>query len=372
MSDPHPPFTPGSTPIRLGYVGCGFMAQNVHLPNFSSLPGCQLVALAEKRPVLRDKVAARFDIPVRYRHHLELTQDTQIDAVAVSAGYAEQGDIAADLLRAGKHVFMEKPMAVSQRQAERILSAARDGRSRLMVAYMKRYDSGNALMAEIAASWRREGSAGDILLARNHGFCGNWLTGLDVNQMVRTDEPLEAWTPKDQLPEWLPAEFQKKYINYLQQYTHNLNLLRYLLGADQREHIGVEQVVFDSDGFTGIVILRLAGVRCVIESASSKFHAWDENTQIYFQGGWLKGETPPFFARSATTRLEVYTGPPRPDFRYPVPPEPHMWPYRAEAIHFIEQLLSGMPFRSSGEDTLLDVILNELIYQAHLQVINRK
>jgi predicted dehydrogenase len=372
MSDLDPPFTPGTMPIRLGYVGCGFMAQNVHLPNFTSLPGCQVVALAEKRPVLREKVAARFEIPVRYSNHLELAQDAQIDAVAVSAGYGEQGDIAADLLRSGKHVFMEKPMAVSQRQAEHILDAARVGRSRLMVAYMKRYDSGNVLMAEIATSWRQQGSAGDILLARNHGFCGNWLVGLDVNQMERTDEPLDPWTPKDQLPEWLPPGFQKKYINYLQQYTHNINLLRYLLGADQREHIGVEEVVFDADGFTGIVILRLAGVRCVIESATSKFHAWDENTQIYFQGGWLRGETPPFFARSATTRLEVYTATPNPEFRYPVSPDPHTWPYRAEANHFVEQLLSGTPFRSSGEDTLLDVILNEQIYQAHLQAAHRK
>jgi predicted dehydrogenase len=344
------------------------MAQHVHLPNFHSLPGCELVALAEKRPVLREKVAARLGIPVRYSNHTELGQDSQIDAVAVSAGFAEQGDIAADLLRAGKHVFMEKPMAVSQRQAERILKAARDGRSRLMVAYMKRYDPGNILMAEMAESWRSNGRAGEVLLARSHGFCGNWLMGLDVNKMVRTDEPVEPWTPEDQLPEWLPSEFQSRYIGYLQQYTHNINLLRYLLGADQREQVGVEEVVLDSDGFTGIVILRLAGVRCVIESASSNFHAWDENTQIYFEEGWLKAEAPPLFARPATTRLEIYTRVPQPEFRYPLPQASQSWPYREEARHFVEQLLSGMPFRSSGDDTLLDVILNELIYRAHLQV----
>ena len=33
--------------IRLGYVGCGFMAQKVHIPNLSSIPGCELVALAD-------------------------------------------------------------------------------------------------------------------------------------------------------------------------------------------------------------------------------------------------------------------------------------------------------------------------------------
>jgi len=344
------------------------MAQHVHLPNFHALPGCELVALAEKRPALREKVAARLGIPVRYSNHSGLAQDPQIDAVAVSAGFAEQGDIAADLLRAGKHVFMEKPMAVSQRQAERILKAAREGHTRLMVAYMKRYDPGNIQMAEIAASWRSKGTAGEVLLARSHGFCGDWLVGLDVDQMVRTDEPLESWMPDDQLPEWLPSEFQSRYLSYLQQYSHNINLLRFLLGADQREQVGVEEVALDSDGFTGIVILRLAGVRCVIESASSNFHAWDENTQIYFKEGWLKAEAPPLFARPATTRLEVYTRVPRPEFRYPLPQAPPSWPYREEAKHFIGQLQSGMPFRSSGEDAFFDVVLNELIYRAYLQV----
>ncbi|HEY0790860.1 MAG TPA: Gfo/Idh/MocA family oxidoreductase [Chthoniobacterales bacterium] len=367
MRDPQPAFEGLPTPIRLGYVGCGFMAQNVHLPNFRSVPGCELVALAEKRSALREKVAAKFEIPARYGSHLELACDPQVDAVAVSAGFVEQGEIAADLLRAGKHVFMEKPMAVSQRQAERMLGASRDGQSRLMVAYMKRFDPGNVWMADLVASWRREGTAGNALLTRNHGFCGDWLVGLDLSQMIRTEEPIEPWTPTDQLPGWMPPEHHRAYINYLQQYTHNVNLLRYLLEADRRDLVRVEQVAFDSDGFTGIAILRLAGVRCVIESATSNFHAWDENTQIFFQDGWIRAETPPFFARSATTRLEVYTRKPHPELRYPLGPGLNVWPYLEEANHFIQSLQSGTPFRSSGEDAFLDVVLNEEIYRAYLQ-----
>jgi predicted dehydrogenase len=77
--------------------------------------------------------------------------------VGVSAGFAQQGEIAADLLRAGQHVFMEKPMAVSMAQAERILAASRAGHARLMVAYMKRYDPGNALARATIARWRATG-----------------------------------------------------------------------------------------------------------------------------------------------------------------------------------------------------------------------
>src|SRR5215218_2915856 len=99
-------------PVRFGYVGCGFMAQKVHLPNFAAIPGCELLALAEVRTGLRDRVADRYGIACRYSSHEELARDPEIEAVGVSAGFTLQGQMARDLLRAGKHVFMEKPMAV--------------------------------------------------------------------------------------------------------------------------------------------------------------------------------------------------------------------------------------------------------------------
>ncbi len=361
---PAPRFVP--SPVRLGYIGCGFMAQNVHLPNFSSIAGCELVALAERRPRLREKVADKYRIARRYPSHAELANDSTIDAVAVSAAYAEQGEIAADLLRAGKHVFVEKPMAVSERQAARILEAAKLGGARLMVAYMKRYDAGNLLMQEIAARWRQDGTAGGMLFARNHGFCGDWLVGLEPNQMIKTDEPLEEVLPANQYPDWLPDARIRSYVSYLQQYTHNINLLRFLLGAQKTEQVGVEVVTFDSDGFTGIVVLKLAGVRCVIESATSNYHTWDEHTQLYFTNGWLRAVAPPFFSRSSCSSVEVYQRLPWAEFRYPNPGGIGTWPYWEEAKHFIESLRSGAPFRSSGEDALLDVILNEEIYKTYL------
>ena len=112
-------------PIKLGYVGCGFMAQKVHIPNFTSLPNCELIGLAEVRPELGHKVQQRWEIPRLYTDHTELAADPEIEAVAVSADFALQGEIAKDLLSTGKQVFMEKPMAVSVEQAESIVAAGK-------------------------------------------------------------------------------------------------------------------------------------------------------------------------------------------------------------------------------------------------------
>ena len=100
-------------PVRLGYVGAGFPAQSMHLPHFAALPGCHLLALAELRSDLRERVADRFGIPRRYPDHLALLADPELEAVAISGPYAVQGEIARYCLAAGKHVFVQKPLAVS-------------------------------------------------------------------------------------------------------------------------------------------------------------------------------------------------------------------------------------------------------------------
>ncbi|MBO0702528.1 MAG: Gfo/Idh/MocA family oxidoreductase [Candidatus Dormibacteraeota bacterium] len=357
---------PPAAPIRLGYVGCGFMAQRVHLPNFSSLADCRLVALAEVRPRLRSMVAERHGITRLYDSHLDLAGDPEVQAVGVSAGFAAQGDIAADLLRRGKHVFMEKPMAVSVAQAERILAAAREGGTRLMVAYMKRYDPGNVLARATIARWQAEGDHGGPVYARGHGFLGDWLSRLDAGATLKTDEPPPPATSPP-LPDWLPPDQAAHYLGFLQQYTHNINLLRYLLGAG--DDASVRSVELDPDGQTGVVVLRLGGVRAVLETASTRFHDWDEHTQVYFRQGWVHVWSPPLMAREAQARVEVYEAKDggAPTYRYPVAAPANGWAYREEAAAFVSALRSGEPFRSSGEDTLTDVRLFEEIYRLYLR-----
>jgi len=349
--------------LRLGYVGCGFMAQKVHIPNFASIPECELVALAEIRPVLGEKVRARYRIPRLYHHHSELASDPDIEAVAVSAGYAVQGQIAGDLLLAGKHVFMEKPMAVSLEQAQEIVAAAESSGAKLMVGYMKRYDAGNELVKEILDRLRQTDELGQVVYARNHGFCGDWVCGLDT-PLETTSEPMPD-APPPRLPHWLPPAFADRYLGYLQQYTHNLNLLRWLLGAG--DDVQVRAVDLDKDGYTGVVILDMTGIRATLESGHLSYHAWDEHTQIYFRDGWVKTWAPPLLLKNLPARVEVYRGGEVQTFSRPLPADRWSWSYKREAEAFVRSVLHGEPIRSSGRDTLTDVRLFEEIHQSHLR-----
>ena len=177
--------------VRLGYVGCGFMAQKVHIPNFASIPDCELAAIAEVRKDIRESVADRYRIPKRCAHHLELTRDTDIDAVALSAASALQPEMAIDFLKAGKPVFMEKPMATTVEAANRLLEAERGGGARLMVGYMKRYDAGNIIARDTIRAFRESDEIGPVTYVRAHGFCGDWLGGIDTPM----DQSAEAKPP---------------------------------------------------------------------------------------------------------------------------------------------------------------------------------
>jgi predicted dehydrogenase len=348
-------------PVRLGYVGCGFMAQKVHLPNFASIPGCRLVALAECREDLGGKVRSRYGIPRLYRSHGELADDPDVEAVAVSAGYTLQGEMAGDLLRRGKSVFMEKPMATSVAQAEALLAAEAEGGGRLMVGYMKRYDAGNECARDAIRRFRESGELGEIVYARNHGFCGDWIAGLDV-PMETSEQPNPPSPPA--VPDWLPERWAKPYLAYLQQYTHNVNLLRWLLDAGDR--VRVRAVDLDDDGYTGVVVLDVDGVRATVESGALSHYRWDEHTQVYFRHGWVQTWAPPLLLRNQPAEVEIYRAGEAQEFARPVPKPPWSWSYRREAEHFVACVRSGEPFRSCGRDTLTDVRLFEEIYRVFL------
>ena len=349
--------------VRLGYVGCGFMAQSVHLPNFSSIAECRIEALAEVRRDLGQKVQERFCIDRLYDHHLAMAQDPDLDAFAVSAAFGVQGEIAKDLLRTGRPVFMEKPMAVSVTQADTILEAARTPGSRLMLGYMKRYDAGNEFVHESIQRFRQSDELGPLTFVRAHGFCGDWISGMDPpvdrSEQPKPDAPVVG-------PEWLPPEYLAPYVSYLQQYTHNVNLLRYFLDAEDR--VRVKSVDLDDDGYGGIVIFDVDGVRCALESGRLAHHRWDEHTQAYFRRGWVKTWAPPLLLKNLPAEVEIYRGGEEHVYSRPLPADRWSWSYMREARHFIQCVLSGEPFRSSGEDTRTDVRLFEEIFRCFLEM----
>src|SRR4051812_35257731 len=112
-------------PLRLGVVGCGAIAVRSHLPAFQALPGVEVIAACSGHRATADAAAARFAIPRVYDHWRELVADPELDAVAVCAPNALHAPVAIAAAASGKHVLVEKPIAVTLDQADAMIAAGR-------------------------------------------------------------------------------------------------------------------------------------------------------------------------------------------------------------------------------------------------------
>ena len=100
--------------IKLGIIGCGDVAtgKQWHIPSLKALhdPDAELLALADKIPGLARKTADRFSVPLVYEDYHRMLENPDINAVSVCTRTNVHKQIAIDVLKAGKHVFVEKPI----------------------------------------------------------------------------------------------------------------------------------------------------------------------------------------------------------------------------------------------------------------------
>jgi len=330
--------------VRLGFVGCGYMGQLAHLPNFLALEGCEVVALAEARPRLRELVAQRHGIERTVDSHLALAEAEDIDAVVAIAPERLNERIVCDLLAAGKSVMTEKPMTVSVDSAQRMVDAAAGGALH-MVGYMKRCDDGVRLARRMIEGFLQSGELGEMTFARAHSFGGGWRCGLEGH--ITTDEPVPDFeaTP---LPEWVPEDWHARYNSLNNVYCHNINLVRFLTDGP----LQVRHAVFRP---TGRVWLAHCDGRCPVslEFGWLDAHAWEEHTRVYFDHGWVDVETPPPLLRNVPAKVTVYRCGEEPRIIQPL--APWTWAFANEAAHFMCCVRDGTEPISSGRDSLQDL-----------------
>jgi predicted dehydrogenase len=146
-----------SEDLRIGVAGLGYWGPNL-ARNFAGLPGCELAWCCDASPEARERWRPSFP-SARFTGELdELLADPALDAVALATPVPTHGPLAERVLRAGKHCFVEKPLAASVAEAERAVAAAEEAGRVLMVGHLLEYHPGVAKLKEIADS----GELGDI------------------------------------------------------------------------------------------------------------------------------------------------------------------------------------------------------------------
>jgi predicted dehydrogenase len=144
-------------PIQIGVAGLGYWGPNL-ARNFRELLGSELRWLCDGSEAARDKASAHFP-GVRVTADLDdLLADPELDAVALATPVPSHADLAVRVLEAGKHCFVEKPLAQSVVDAERAVAAAERAGKILMVGHLLEYHPGVLALKGLAES----GELGEI------------------------------------------------------------------------------------------------------------------------------------------------------------------------------------------------------------------
>ena len=113
-----------SRPINVGVVGCGTVAWKCHLTALRRLHEVRTVALADPDAERLRRAGERFGVERRHTDYRDLLEDDTVEAVAVLTPTSLHVDVALAALDAGKHVLIEKPLALSLADCDRLSAAA--------------------------------------------------------------------------------------------------------------------------------------------------------------------------------------------------------------------------------------------------------
>lgn len=126
--------------VKVGLIGCGRIAEISHIPAYQVIKKAQLIAVADVNEQRAKYIADRFGIRNYYADPTKIIESKDIDAVDICLPTYLHFKYITLAVKAGKHVFCEKPMALTVKQAEEIISLVKKAGTNLMVGYNQRFE----------------------------------------------------------------------------------------------------------------------------------------------------------------------------------------------------------------------------------------
>jgi predicted dehydrogenase len=146
-----------TTPVSVGVVGLGYWGPNL-ARNFDRLPEADLSWICDSSEEARERLKVQFPEARDTASFDDMIADPQLDAVVIATHVPSHAELAVRALEANKHCFVEKPLALTVTDAERVLAAAEASGRTLMVGHLLEYHPGLEKLKEIADS----GQLGEI------------------------------------------------------------------------------------------------------------------------------------------------------------------------------------------------------------------
>ena len=314
--------------IRLGFIGVGFVAQQCHLPAFDSIPGCEIIAVSDLQLDLAQKIGARYEVAKIYKNHEELLQDPDIDAVVITVPRSLTVGLCMQALMQKKKVFVEKPLALNDDSAQQILELAKANNLLVQVGYMRRFDAAVINAYEKIEKYKLEGIS--PILIRAYSYAGDSYASPfgDFKSKQIIEAPI---TGIECLPKWLPKEKQIAYENYLNIFSHTLDLLMLFAG----EKLIPRDSILDNLG-QGVTLFQSShGTPIELSTARSSLSQWVEGISFVYSDRIIDLELAPAFLKNVPGIVSIREGK-NEDILCTNRPK-WSWAFKNQAEYFIRQ-----------------------------------
>lgn len=198
--------------LRIGIIACGKVTEIIHLPAYKEIKGISVVAVCDPNLERARWTAEQFGIPKVYKTHEEMLARERLDAVSVNSPHKFHAKHTIDAARAGCHVLVEKPIALSAKDIRAMIAACKKAGKILMVEQALRFTPHAYKARQIVTS----GQLGKLYTVRGHfGHAGP-----------------ENWSPEGK---WFLQKKEAQGGSMLDLGVHQIDLIRYISGKEVTE-----------------------------------------------------------------------------------------------------------------------------------------
>jgi predicted dehydrogenase len=323
--------------MKIAFAGAGYII-NIHAQAAQAQKDVELYAVVEKFPEKAAALARKFGITNQFETVGQMLRDGKVDALVIGTPNFLHAPQAIAALEAGVHVMVEKPMAMSTREAEKMVAAGEKSGARLMVAHCWRFDE--------EVLWLKKASKklGRIIRTKGYGVHANW-------------GPAGWFTQKQLAGGGALADMG----------IHALDTARFLLGdpkpASVFAKLGTHYRDFDVDD-TGVILVEWEnGTNSYIESGWWQPHmdGPEAATQLYGTRG---------FGQLFPTQLEIPNSKAQtvdlvnPGFAYPRPEHCPQSMYDAQMAYFIHCIRRNKTPNPGAAEGMVNMKLVEAAYKS--------
>lgn len=163
--------------VKVGIIGLGAIGA-VHTEAYRQTPGAEIKALCDISPARLDEIGNKHNVSARFNDYRDLLK-SEVEAVSICVGNALHREVALAALKAGKHILLEKPMAMNAAEAAAIARAGRQYGKIIQVGMVRR----QYRAVQVARDYVQKGLFGEIYhlrccLIRRRGIpgLGGWFT----------------------------------------------------------------------------------------------------------------------------------------------------------------------------------------------------